>query len=65
MRSTTMRASPHHAVQAQRVATLARHANDFCMEIAAAGILDAFDQNKPASYEDIAQIELYARAPTE
>jgi hypothetical protein len=49
-------------MQAQRVATLARHANDFCMEIAAAGVLDALDQNRPASFEDVIQIELYARA---
>ena len=62
MRSTTMRASPHHAVQAQRVAVLARDANDLCIEIAAAGVLDAFAQNRLASFEDIVQIELYARA---
>jgi hypothetical protein len=46
-------------MQAQRVAILARHADDFCMEIAAAGVLDAFDQNRPASFEDVVQIELY------
>lgn len=59
MRSTSVCASSLHAMQAQRVATLARHANDFCMEIAAAGVLDAFDQNRPASFEDVVQIELY------
>jgi hypothetical protein len=29
------------------------------MEIAAAEVLDAFDQNRPASFEDVVQIELY------
>ena len=59
MRSTSMRTSSLHAVQAQGVAILARHADDYCMEIAAARVLDAFDQNRPASFEDVVQIELY------
>ena len=49
-------------MQAQRAAILARHANNLSIEIAAAGVLDAFDQNRPASFEDVVQIELYARA---
>ena len=48
-------------MQAQRVAILARHANNLSIEIAAAGVLDAFDQNRPVSFEDVVQIELYAR----
>jgi len=40
MRSTAVRVSPFHATQAQRVAILARHANDLCVEIAPAGVLD-------------------------
>ena len=60
MRSTTIRASLLQATQAQRVAILARHADDLCLEIAAAGVLDAFDQNRPASFEDVVQIELAA-----
>jgi hypothetical protein len=61
MRSTTMRASPLLAIRAQRAAILARHANDLCIEIAAAGVLDAFDQNRPASFEDVVSIETYPR----
>lgn len=62
MRSTPIRASPRHAVHAQCVAIFARHTNDLCSEIAAAGVLDAFDQNRPASFEDIASIEMiYSR----
>jgi len=45
-------------MQAQRVAILARHADDLCMEIAAARVLDAFNQNRPVSFEDVAMIEL-------
>ena len=52
MRSTAVRVSPFHATQAQRVAILARHANDLCVEIAAAGVLDAFDQRRPACFEE-------------
>jgi hypothetical protein len=53
-----MCASPLHAMQAQRVAILARHADDLCMEIAAARVLGAFNQNRPVSFEDVAMIEL-------
>ena len=61
MRSTPMRASLLHLIEAQRVAILARHAGDLCMEIAAARILDAFDQNRPVAFEDVAMIENYQR----
>ena len=59
MRSTAVRITPFHATQAQRVAILARNANDLCVEIAAAGVLDAFDQRRPACFEDVASVELY------
>lgn len=58
----------HHArLAASRRASATRggpcpDANDLCTEIAAAGVLDAFAQNRLASFEDIVQIELYARA---
>jgi hypothetical protein len=61
MRSTPTRASPLLAIRAQRAAILARQANDLCIEIAAAGVLDAFDQNRPASFEDVVSIETYPR----
>ena len=59
MQSTTMRVSPLHAVQAQRVATLARQAGDLSMEIAAARVLDAFEQKRPVSFEDVVSVERY------
>ena len=37
----------------------ARNTNDLCVEIAAAGVLDAFDQRRPACFEDVASVELY------
>ena len=59
MRSTAVRITPFHATQAQRVAILARNANDLRVEIAAVGVLDAFDQRRPACFEDVASVELY------
>lgn len=61
MRSTAVRTSSLHAMQAQRVATLARQADDFCTEIAAARVLDAIAQNRSASFEDVVLIDLYVR----
>jgi hypothetical protein len=62
MRSTAVRVTPFHVTQAVRVAILARHADDLCIEIAAAGVLDAFDQRRLACFEDVASIEFYDKA---
>lgn len=63
MRSTPLHGSPLHAMQAKRAVILARQANDLCVEIAAARVLDAINQNRPQSFEDVAMIELYLQRP--
>ena len=52
-----------HAQFCERLAVKLRRATHLCMEIAAARILDAFHQNRPASFEDVAMIENYRQRP--